>query len=83
MAEARQRLKPFTRGMRVRLREGVYHRVQEREWLFDRIDHEGVHLLSKCGAYGLIVRIEDIDWSPRLGDLRKKREKQQTKSLAK
>jgi hypothetical protein len=50
------------RGQRIRLREGVYRQIKEREWILDRIDGEGVHLLHETGTYGLIVRMEDIDW---------------------
>lgn len=50
-------------GKRVRLREDACIRIKQREWIFDKIDSEGVHLLHESRAYGLIVRIEDVDWS--------------------
>lgn len=55
-------LRRLPRGKRVRLRDGVYRWIKEREWILDRIDHEGVHLLHDTRAYGLIVRMEDIHW---------------------
>jgi hypothetical protein len=55
-------------GKRVRLREDVYKRVKQREWILDKIDSEGVHLLHESKAYGLIVRAEDIDWSELEGE---------------
>lgn len=50
-------------GKRLRLRNDVYRQIKQREWVLKKIDHEGVHLLHESRAYGLIVKMEDIDWS--------------------
>lgn len=50
-------------GKRIRLRDGVYRQIKEREWILKKIDSEGVHLLHESRAYGLVVKQEDIDWS--------------------
>ncbi len=60
------------KGQRIRLRDGVYRWIKEREWMLDRIDGEGVHLLHETGAYGLIVRMEDIDWDTFKGTVDKR-----------
>ncbi len=56
-------LNHMPRGIRIKLREDVYQHVRQREWILDRIDGEGVHLLHETKAYGLIVKAEDIDWT--------------------
>jgi hypothetical protein len=60
---ARWMLNHITPGKRLRLRDDVYRQIREREWILKKIDSEGVHLLHESRAYGLIVRMEDIDWS--------------------
>jgi hypothetical protein len=50
-------------GKRIRLKDDVYKRVREREWILNKIDSDGVHLVHETKAYGMIVRMEDIDWS--------------------
>lgn len=50
-------------GRRVRLRDHVHREIREREWILNKIDREGVHLIHESGAYGVIVDVEDIDWS--------------------
>lgn len=54
-------------GKRLKLRDDVYRQIKEREWILNKIDSEGVHLLHESRAYGLIVRMEDIDWSETQG----------------
>ncbi len=49
-------------GKRVRLKDNVYRNIKDREWIFNRIEGNEVHLLHESKAYGLIVKIEDIDW---------------------
>lgn len=60
---ARWMLNHITPGKRLRLRDNVYRQVKEREWILNKIDSDGVHLLHESRAYGLIVKMEDIDWS--------------------
>jgi hypothetical protein len=45
----------LTSGTRLRLREDVYRHLKEREWIFNKI--------RETGDYGVVVGIEDIDWS--------------------
>jgi hypothetical protein len=50
-------------GKPLKLREGVYKRLREREWIFNRAENEIIFLIHKSGAYGVAVRMEDIDWN--------------------
>ena len=50
-------------GEYLRLREGVYKQLQQREWIFNRMENNLIFLIHKDGAYGVVVRIEDIDWN--------------------
>jgi hypothetical protein len=56
-------LRSLTRNRRLKLREGVYRHLKEREWLFSRVENDTVFLLHHSGIFGMGVRIEDIDWS--------------------
>jgi hypothetical protein len=49
-------------GKPLRLREGLYKQLQEREWIFNRMENNLIFLIHKSGAYGVVVRIKDIDW---------------------
>jgi hypothetical protein len=49
-------------GKPLKLREGVYKQLKEREWMFNRAEKDIVFLTHKSGAYGVAVRNEDIDW---------------------
>jgi hypothetical protein len=57
-----KKLNPSLAGKLVRLREGIYKQLREREWVFNRKDENSIFLIHKNGAYGLVVGIEDIDW---------------------
>ncbi len=50
-------------GRPLKLREGVYKQLREREWIFNRSEEDVIFLIHKNGAYGVVVRIEDIDWN--------------------
>jgi hypothetical protein len=50
-------------GKLLRLREGLYKRLGEREWIFNRMENNLIFLIHKNGAYGVVVRNEDIDWN--------------------
>jgi hypothetical protein len=60
---ARRVLSHISPGKRVRLRDDTYRQIKDREWILNKIDSDGIHLLHESRAYGLIVRMEDIDWS--------------------
>ena len=50
-------------GKPLKIREGVYKQLKKREWIFNRAEEDIVFLTHKRGAYGVVVRIEDIEWS--------------------
>jgi hypothetical protein len=50
-------------GQSLKLREGVYKQLKDREWIFNRAENEIIFLIHKTGAYGVVVRMEDIDWN--------------------
>ena len=50
-------------GESVRIREGLYKQLRDREWIFNRTENNLIFLIHKNGAYGVVVRVEDIDWS--------------------
>jgi|YelNatPaOPRAMG01_1025707.scaffolds.fasta_scaffold348784_1 hypothetical protein len=55
-------LEHFSPGTRIRLRKDVYRYIKDREWILNRIEGNEVHLLHESRLYGLIVKMEDIDW---------------------
>lgn len=59
----KSRLNSIPSGRRLRLREGLYKQLKEREWIFNRMENNIVFLIHESGAYGLVVGIEDIDWN--------------------
>jgi hypothetical protein len=60
---SKARLESVASGKCLRLRDGLYKQLKEREWLFHRTENNWVFLVHKEGAYGVVVRLEDIDWS--------------------
>ncbi len=50
-------------GKLLRIREGLYKQLREREWIFNRMENNLIFLIHKNGAYGVVVGIEDIDWN--------------------
>ena len=55
--------KAIPSGKFLKLREGVYKQLSDREWIFSRAEKEMIFLIHKSGAFGVVVRIEDIDWN--------------------
>ncbi len=55
-------IKSTVTGKPLRLREGVYRQLRDREWIFNRAENEMIFLIHRTGAYGVVVRSEDIDW---------------------
>ena len=51
-------------GKPLKLQEGVYEQLKEREWIFNRAERDIIFLVHKSGAYGVgvAVRNEVIDW---------------------
>ena len=60
---ARSRLSSVSSGKVLKLKEGLYRQLKEREWIFNRTEDNLIFLLHKEGAYGVVVRNEDIDWN--------------------
>jgi hypothetical protein len=60
---AKARLNSVSSGKLLKLREGLYRQLKDREWIFNRTENDLIFLVNKDGAYGVVVRIEDIEWS--------------------
>jgi hypothetical protein len=50
-------------GKHLRLREGVFKQLNERDWIFNKLENDMVFLIHESRAYGIAVRISDIDWA--------------------
>jgi hypothetical protein len=57
------RANSILKGTLLKLREGIYRQLLDREWTFNRMENDLVFLTHKNGAYGVVVGIEDIDWN--------------------
>jgi hypothetical protein len=57
------RLKSLPSGKLLKLKDGLYRQLKERQWIFNRTENNLVFLIHKEGAYGVVVRNEDIDWN--------------------
>ena len=57
------RLKSLSSGKLLKLKDGLYRQLKEREWIFNRTENNLVFLLHKEGVYSVVVRNEDIDWN--------------------
>ncbi len=53
-------------GQLIRLRDGVFKRLNDREWLFNKFENDLVFLVHSSRAYGIAVKTEDIDWKDKL-----------------
>ncbi len=59
---SKARLRSLSPGALLNLKEGLYRQLKEREWIFNRAENNLIFLVHKEGAYGVVVRNEDIDW---------------------
>ena len=50
-------------GSRLRLRGDVCQQVKDREWIFNNVKDHMIFLIHENGTYGIVVGIEDIDWT--------------------
>ena len=50
-------------GKLLRLRDGLYKQLRDREWVFNKVENDLIFLIHKNGAFGVVVRMEDIEWS--------------------
>jgi len=57
------RLNSILSGKLLKLREGLYKQLRDREWIFSRVENNLTFLIHKNGAFGVVVGIEDIDWN--------------------
>ena len=60
---AKSRSNSVSSGKLLKLKEGLYRQLKEREWIFNRTEDNLIFLIHKEGAYGVVVRNEDIDWN--------------------
>ena len=60
---AKSRLNSVSSVKLLKLRDGLYRQLKEREWIFNRTENDLIFLIHKDGAYGVVVRNEDIDWN--------------------
>ena len=60
---AKGRLNSLSPGKLLKLKDGLYRQLKEREWIFNRTENNLIFLIHKDGAYGVVVRNEDIDWN--------------------
>ena len=60
---ANARLKSLSSGKLLKLKDGLYRQLRERQWIFNRTENNLIFLIHKEGAYGVVVRKEDIDWN--------------------
>jgi hypothetical protein len=60
---AKSRLNSVSSGKLLKLKDGLYRQLKEREWIFNRTENNLIFLIHKDGAYGVVVRIEDIEWN--------------------
>ncbi len=58
-----KRLRSILPGTPLKVREGLYKQLRDREWIFNRTENDLIFLIHKNGAYGVVVRVEDIDWN--------------------
>ena len=58
-----KRLSSILPGRPLKIREGLYNQLRDREWIFNRVENHLIFLIHKNGAYGVVVGIEDIDWN--------------------
>ena len=50
-------------GKLLKLQEGSYKQLKDREWIFNRAEDGIIFLIHKSGAYGVVVKTGDIDWN--------------------
>ena len=60
---AKARLKSLSSGKLLKLKDGLYRQLKERQWIFNRTENDLIFLIHKEGTYGVVVRIDDIDWN--------------------
>jgi len=60
---SRSRLSSVLPGACLRLKEGCYRQLRDREWIFNRTEENLIFLVHTSGAYGVVVREEAIHWN--------------------
>jgi hypothetical protein len=57
---SRSRLSSVLPGACLRLKEGFYRQLRDREWIFNRAEEQLIFLIHASGAYGVVVKEEAI-----------------------
>ena len=60
---AKARLKSLSSGNLIKLKDGLYRQLKDRQGIFNRTEGNLMFLIHKNGAYGVVVRNEDINWN--------------------
>ncbi len=60
---ARSRSSSVSLGKILKLKDALYQQLKEQEWIFSRTENNLIFLTHKDGAYGVVVRDEDIGWN--------------------
>jgi len=54
-----KRLSSILPGRPLKIPEGLYKQLRDREWIFNRVENNLIFLIHKNGAYGVAVKIEE------------------------
>ena len=60
---AKVRVKALSSGRLLKLKDGLYRQLKDRQWVFNRMEDNLLFLIHKEGAYGVVVKMGDIDWN--------------------
>ena len=60
---SRSKLSSVLPGACLRLKEGFYRQLRDRDWIFNRTEENLIFLVHTSGAYGVVVREEAIHWN--------------------
>jgi hypothetical protein len=56
-------IRSLTRKTHLRLKEGVSTYLDNRKWLFNRLENDTVYLIDESGVFGMAVKIDNIEWT--------------------
>ena len=59
----RSKLNSVLPGACLRLKEGFYRQLRDRDWIFNRTEENLIFLVHTSGAYGVVVKEEAIHWN--------------------
>ncbi len=52
-----KRLSSILPGTPLKVREGLYKQLKDREWIFNRVENNLISLIHKNRAYGVVVEL--------------------------